>query len=171
MRDMIRDERAGGTTATLWALLAILALGAALAAAPASGAAASDTNPTSTDAAPADPTAGPDIEVTPLDETDDGSDVGLASAQRCSGDVCIRVEGSGLTVDKWETWFDADAATCTRAYFWQDDTVIATSDWTCSDGPARFTSTWNSPGTFPDGTQLCNTWANATGKPCVEIRQ
>ncbi|MCA1783765.1 MAG: hypothetical protein LC679_16820 [Intrasporangiaceae bacterium] len=107
-----------------------------------------------------------EVEVIPLDQLGPEPQ----DAQGCNGQVCIRVEGTGLVVDSWETWFDAPAATCTQANFIQDDTVINHSAPTCSDGPARFRVTWNNPGSYPHGTQLCNTWANAIGKPCITIQ-
>ena len=106
-----------------------------------------------------------EVEVIPLDES--GSEP--QDAQGCNGQVCIRVEGTGLVVDSWETWFDAPAATCTQAQFIRDGSVINQSNPICSDGPARFRVTWDNPGSYPHGTQLCNTWTNATGQPCITV--
>ena len=106
-----------------------------------------------------------EVEVIPLDQLGPEPQ----DAQRCRGQVCIRVEGTGLVVDRWETWFDAPGATCTQARFIRDGSVTHRSSPVCSDGPARFRATWHNPSSYPHGTQLCNSWTAASGQSCITV--
>lgn len=103
-------------------------------------------------------------------EPDDPDAVTVSSATGCNVDVCIALTGSGLTVDKWETRGYVTGAQCSYARYLRNDSVIATSGTVCSSGAGWLVSTWNNPGTFADGTILCNTWSGITGKPCKTVQ-
>ena len=100
---------------------------------------------------------------------DEPGTVGTMSASGCNIDVCIYLYGSGLTVDKWETTGTVTSSTCSYARFYADDTLIATSSTICSSGSGTLKATWNNPGWFADGTQLCNSWSGISGYPCKTV--
>lgn len=96
----------------------------------------------------------------------EAQEVGTEAASGCNIDVCIFLDGSGLTVTKWRTTGTVSGYKCGYAYFWRNGSVIR-SIYACGDGTVS--ATWNSPGTFSHGDELCNTWTVASGKPCATI--
>lgn len=94
-------------------------------------------------------------------------DVGTEDASGCNVAVCIFLKGSGTTVDSWTTDGYASGYHCNYAHFWRNGSVTR-SVYVCGTGTN--TTTWNSPGTFSDGDELCNTWSGISGKPCKTIQ-
>jgi hypothetical protein len=92
-----------------------------------------------------------------------------ASAETCSGSVCIYVVGTGLTVSNWSTTAVLSKTMCSTARYLDDGVVIATSGSTCGTSGEQLTSDWPSPGSFPNGTRLCNTWSGVSGEPCITV--
>lgn len=92
-----------------------------------------------------------------------------ASSSDCNGSVCEYVQGSGTQVTDWETTAYAASATCTYANFWVNYVLKRQSSQQCVAGGTQLRSDWKNT-SFPDGTVLCNTWANIAGEPCVTIR-
>lgn len=93
-------------------------------------------------------------------------EVGTEDASGCNIDVCIALEGTGLTVDRWRTTGYESGSHCNYVYFWRNDTIIRTH-YVCGTG--QLATSWNSPGSFSDGDVLCNTWSGISGKPCKTI--
>lgn len=93
-------------------------------------------------------------------------EVGIEAASGCNIDVCIFLDGSGLTVTKWRTTGSVSGYQCGYAYFWRNGAVIRTI-YACGSGTVS--ATWNSPGNFAHGDELCNTWTVASGTPCKTI--
>jgi hypothetical protein len=91
------------------------------------------------------------------------------SADTCSGSVCIYVVGTGLTVSNWTTTAVLSKTMCSTARYLDDGVVIATSGSTCGTSGEQLASDWPSPGSFPNGTQLCNTWSGVSGEPCITV--
>lgn len=92
--------------------------------------------------------------------------VGIESADGCNGYVCISVEGSGLSVSSWRTTASVSSYRCESAYFKRNGyTIKIMSDCDSS----TLSTTWWNPGSFSDGDQLCNTWSNISGEPCITI--
>lgn len=91
------------------------------------------------------------------------------TASGCNQDVCIYVEGSGTQVTYWSTTAVLPASTCTVAKYWANGVLVYEGNTKCGTAGARVSSYWNSPGYFPVGTEVCNTWTNVPGKPCETI--
>jgi hypothetical protein len=91
------------------------------------------------------------------------------SANTCSGSVCIYVVGSGLNVSSWSTTVVLNKSMCSTAKYLENGVVIAASGSTCGSSGEQLESSWASPGNFPNGTQLCNTWTGISGEPCITV--
>lgn len=102
---------------------------------------------------------------------DEGGEPGFSTqdAGGCNGHVCIYLTGSGTHLDRWMTTADVASASCTSASFWADGAVVRRSTTVCTSGSGTVTATWNNPGTFPHGTQACNSWSGVQGHPCKMI--
>jgi hypothetical protein len=91
------------------------------------------------------------------------------SASTCSGAVCIYVTGTGLNVSSWETTLDLTRSTCSTPYFLANGLIIHTGSQLCGTSGKVLDWTWPSPGNFPNGTVLCNSWTGSSGEPCVTV--
>jgi len=91
------------------------------------------------------------------------------TASTCSGNVCIYVVGTGLNVSDWSTTASLSKSMCSAAKFIEDGTVIATGATTCGSAGGGLDADWPSPGNFPNGTILCNTWSGIAGEPCITV--
>lgn len=95
-------------------------------------------------------------------------DMAEAAASRCSGQVCIEVDGSGLNVDRWRSiGMYSSGYRCRTASFFVNDSLYR-SRQVCGTGHL---STSFSNLTFANGTQLCNQWQGLSGRPCITIRR
>jgi hypothetical protein len=91
------------------------------------------------------------------------------TASGCNQDICIYVEGSGTQVTYWSTTAVLPVSMCTVAKYWANGVLIYEGNTKCGSAGARVSSYWNSPGYFPAGTEVCNTWTGVPGKPCETI--
>lgn len=95
------------------------------------------------------------------------------SASGCnyySADImCIYVTGSGLLVDDWDTSVANNLGLykCSYAGYWVAGVLTATSNVVCTDGD--FWAYYTPGQYYINGTQLCNTWLNWSGKPCETV--
>lgn len=92
--------------------------------------------------------------------------VSTQDASGCNVNVCVFLQGSGLSVTSWRTTAYSSSYQCGYAYFWRNGGVTRTV-YACGSGTVSVT--WSSPGTFSHGDQLCNTWTIASGNPCKTI--
>ena len=93
--------------------------------------------------------------------------VGMNDASGCNANVCISLQGHGLTVDSWHTSaYVGQSWTCRTAYFHIDGQVWE-SQVVCGSG--RLETTWYPSGSFSDPSQACNSWEGVTGYPCKTI--
>lgn len=97
-----------------------------------------------------------------------------ASASGCNygivnGATCIYVVGTGLTTTSWDTSVANPLGidTCTYAGYWVNGVLAVTSNEVCGDG--AFWAYDSGTITWPNQTQLCNTWVNFGGRPCVTV--
>lgn len=81
--------------------------------------------------------------------------------------VCIYVFGDEDYVHSWDTSYSKLTYGCHFAGYWQSGTLIATTPTVCGDGP--FWGYWEPGWFFADNAQLCNTWSNDSGRPCITI--
>jgi hypothetical protein len=91
------------------------------------------------------------------------------SANGCSGAICIFVTGSGLHVSDWQTSVALSKSMCTTASFLVNGTLRASGVSQCGSTNTELVSDWSSPGNFPNGSVLCNTWSGISGKPCETV--
>ena len=91
------------------------------------------------------------------------------SANGCSGAVCIFITGSGLHVSDWQTTVALSKSTCSSASFLVNGVLYASGGSECGAAGDELVSDWESPGNFPNGTVLCNTWSGISGKPCETV--
>jgi hypothetical protein len=86
-----------------------------------------------------------------------------------AGSMCIYVYGTGLKTTSWDTSVANPLGidTCTYAGYWVDDVLAITSNEVCGDG--EFWAYDVGTITWPNQTQLCNTWVNFGGKPCLVV--
>ncbi len=91
---------------------------------------------------------------------------GTESADGCNGYVCIFVDGSGLVVTKWRTTASVSSYRCEYAYFKRNGYAVKIME---DCGSSTLSTTWDNPGTFSHGDELCNTWSNVSGEPCITI--
>jgi hypothetical protein len=91
------------------------------------------------------------------------------SANGCSGAICIFVTGSGLHVSDWQTSVALSKSMCTTASFLVNGTLRASGVSQCGSANTELVSDWSSPGNFPNGSVLCNTWSGISGKPCETV--
>ena len=86
-----------------------------------------------------------------------------------AGSMCIYVYGTGLTTTSWDSSVANPLGidTCTYAGYWINDTLALTSNEVCGDG--EFWAYDSGTITWPNQTQLCNTWVNFGGKPCLVV--
>lgn len=89
------------------------------------------------------------------------------SASGCSGRVCIYVFGTGLHVDDWDTSATNSSYLCTYAGYWVAGVLTGTSNVVCGSGD--FWAYWTPARYYINGTRLCNTWLNLSGKPCETV--
>lgn len=90
------------------------------------------------------------------------------SASGCNQSVCIWVYGRGYTVTKWDTVVGDHPYVCSfAAYLGPPNTIEATSNEVCGSG--QLYSIWPGTHTFTQKTEICNTWANVSGKPCETV--
>jgi hypothetical protein len=84
-------------------------------------------------------------------------------------DMCIYVQGEGLYVSSWDTQVvnNFNINGCTYAAYWVNGALWTTSNETCGNGDywAYLTVDAN----FGNQTQLCNTWVNWGGRPCLTV--
>jgi hypothetical protein len=95
------------------------------------------------------------------------------SAFGCNGDVCISVIGESTTVDEWDTSLFGNVG-CTTARFYINHVLYLSSELVCPDSaePGVYYAWWLPfDVAFFDGDELCNSWDNGDGYPCVEIIQ
>ncbi len=90
------------------------------------------------------------------------------SASGCNGNVCINLQGSGSTVNDWETTAQATTYICTQADYWADDVLEHQGSRQCVPSGTQLVSDWQSTW-WPNGTVLCNTWPGIPGRPCETI--
>jgi hypothetical protein len=90
------------------------------------------------------------------------------SASTCSSSVCIYVTGTGLVVANWSTTAVLAKSTCSTADFLVNGSVRATAE-ACGSANEKLDADWAAPGTFPNGTILCNTWSGISGEPCATV--
>ena len=91
------------------------------------------------------------------------------SAVGCSGPVCIYVTGTGLHVSDWSTSLALSKSMCSTASFLVNGVLWASGVNECGSAGNELVSDWSSPGNFPNGTVLCNTWTGVSGKPCETV--
>jgi len=91
------------------------------------------------------------------------------SANGCSGPVCIYVTGSGLHVSDWSTSLALPRNMCSTASFLVNGVLWASGTNECGSTGDELVSDWSSPGNFPNGSVVCNTWTGVSGKPCETI--
>ena len=88
-----------------------------------------------------------------------------------AGSMCIYVYGTGLTTTSWDTSVANPLGidTCTYAGYWVNNVLAITSNEVCGD--AEFWAYDSGTITWPNQTQLCNTWVNFGGKPCLVVHK
>jgi hypothetical protein len=91
------------------------------------------------------------------------------SANGCSSAVCIYVTGTGLHVSDWTTSVALSRSMCSTASFLVNGVLRASGVSQCGGAGDELVSDWSSPGNFPNGTVLCNTWSGVAGKPCETV--
>jgi hypothetical protein len=91
------------------------------------------------------------------------------SANGCSSSVCIYVTGTGLHVSDWTTSVALSRSMCSTASFLVNGVLRASGVNQCGGAGDELVSDWSSPGNFPNGTVLCNTWSGVAGKPCETV--
>jgi hypothetical protein len=91
------------------------------------------------------------------------------SAVGCNGSICIQVVGSGLNVSSWSTTLSLTKSLCTTAYFLVNGTVKNSVPNFCGSAGEQLEAVWTKPGSFANGTSLCNTWKGITGEPCETV--
>lgn len=96
----------------------------------------------------------------------------IMSARGCNVAVCIEVIGTGLWVDRWRTTGYTSEPVCTFAAYWRNNRIIQTSNTVCGGAFTQFFSEWpGGRGRYAHGDQLCNTWVEIPGKPCILIKR
>jgi hypothetical protein len=97
---------------------------------------------------------------------DTGSGCNYNSA---AGSMCIYVYGTGLKVTEWDSSVanPTQIDTCTYAGYWVNNKLLTTSNETCGD--SSFWAFDTGTVTWPNQTQLCNTWIGFPGKPCLVV--
>ncbi len=91
------------------------------------------------------------------------------SANGCASSVCIYVTGTGLHVSDWTTSVALSRSMCSTASFLVNGVLWASGVNQCGSAGNELVSDWSSPGNFPNGTVLCNTWSGVSGKPCETV--
>ncbi len=91
------------------------------------------------------------------------------TASGCNQGVCIYVVGSGTYVTRWETRAVLPTAMCTVSRYWANGVLVYEGTTKCGSAGGSVTSYWPSPGYFPAGTEVCNTWTGIPGRPCETI--
>lgn len=90
-----------------------------------------------------------------------------------NGSIYINVTGQGTNITRIYTETDPQSVgLCTRGYVWVDNDVLAVTDWQCSDmGVATYFdfTVDNFETTFYSGQQICATWDNFVGRPCITV--
>jgi hypothetical protein len=88
-----------------------------------------------------------------------------------AGSMCIYVYGTGQTTTEWDTSVANPLGidTCTYAGYWVNDKLLGTSNEVCGDG--AFWGYDSGTITWPNQTQLCNTWLHFSGKPCLVVHK
>jgi hypothetical protein len=88
-----------------------------------------------------------------------------------SGSMCIYVYGTGLTTTDWDTSVSNPwgLSKCTYAGYWVNNRLWTTSNEVCGNG--AFWAYDVGTITWPNQTQLCNTWVNFSGKPCLVVHR
>lgn len=81
--------------------------------------------------------------------------------------VCIYVLGDSTYIQSWDTSYSKRSYGCHFAAYWQGSTIIATTNSVCGNGP--FWAYWHPMRDFSNGVQLCNTWSQDSGRPCIRI--
>jgi hypothetical protein len=97
---------------------------------------------------------------------------GVNYAAGCNQEVCIEINGSGLTVDSWFTSaYTAVVDECSYPVYWEDDEIAFTGEEICggADGTLLEATATGFEGEWENGEQLCNTWIDIAGKPCETI--
>jgi len=90
------------------------------------------------------------------------------SASGCNGNVCIDVQGSGSTVNDWNTTAWATTYVCTQAQYWANYVLEHQGSSQCVHAGTELVSDWKNTW-WPNGTVLCNTWPGIPGEPCETI--
>jgi hypothetical protein len=88
-----------------------------------------------------------------------------------AGSMCIYVYGTGLKTTSWDTSVANPLGidTCTYAGYWVNNVLALTSNTVCGNG--EFWAYDSGTITWPNQTQLCNTWVNFGGKPCLVVHK
>jgi hypothetical protein len=86
-----------------------------------------------------------------------------------AGSMCIYVYGTGLKTTSWDTSVANPLGidTCTYAGYWVNNVLATTSNEVCGNG--EFWAYDVGTITWRNQTQLCNTWVNFGGKPCLVV--
>jgi hypothetical protein len=74
-----------------------------------------------------------------------------------------------LHVSDWQTSVALSKSMCTTASFLVNGTLRASGVSQCGSTNTELVSDWSSPGNFPNGSVLCNTWSGISGKPCETV--
>ena len=98
------------------------------------------------------------------------------SASGCNVSVCIMIEGESTTVTQWATqYLNSGSMNCREAFFEYTHngyTGRYVGPYICPETPdGVFYDSTGPSGYFADGTQLCNTWSDASGRPCEYIEE
>lgn len=91
------------------------------------------------------------------------------SSGGCNQGVCIALEGSGTDVTRWSTTAVLPSSRCSTAQYLFNGVVLYTGTSKCGSAGVKVSSYWSDPGTFPVGSELCNTWTGVAGRACETI--
>lgn len=105
----------------------------------------------------------------PAGASTSGANMLPLTAGGCDGHVCIYIKGSTTWVTYWRTTALLPSSMCTVAKYWDNGVVIYEGNTKCGSAGGTVSSYWTTPGYFPAGTELCNTWTGLSGKACVMI--
>jgi hypothetical protein len=74
-----------------------------------------------------------------------------------------------LHVSDWTTTVALSRSMCSTASFLVNGVLFASGVNQCGSSGTELISDWSSPGNFPNGSVLCNTWSGISGKPCETV--
>ena len=78
-----------------------------------------------------------------------------------------------MQVNSWETTANTGRRNiCSYAAFFRGyNTIEATSSQVCRIYDQFYAYRYDIPKIYPDRVQLCNTWVDFVGKPCIQIQR